>query len=585
MNLLGDSNVAHPSQGNRIRRNELLICIGSATLWLCYVSTFLFSNSKYVNLQWGDFLAMIDALFPYFNLITLSLGLLCVACVIYKIENEYLRIELLVQSAITFWVTPFYLTGYVANPDTLFHGGVSAYAPQALSGTQTFFSNMYMAYYPGSFVFNWIFMNILGVDVPTYGRLIFPTLFSASIVLLIYLFGSRIFGRKIAFFSTFLTVLGLYYVEIHVSPDAVGEVLVLTTLCFIGLRNVKGLMLSIILVGFLVITHPESPLLLCVFLGAELLTQRAVGVYNKYASSLFSLMLVTMPLWFAWGLFNAITTVGTLAVSISLVVSFLLGFRVNESLLPSSTLYPLFGMLRSYLLYSYGALALALAFWSIKIGRISRSRHPLRNLWPNLYLILCATLFFLVTYLLRTTTAGGINLAQRGIFYLIICLSLLIASPLANVIEGPSHRRRLVIAVMIVFWVAANGFIYPLASYYAYAGGSYSHSEGLGTEFLTNINVDSNQILDFTPSEFTVVSMLPIIHFVVWHETEVASLKGVCVDIAIFHRTDYFYSANQELSFSNNSYTRSYSAIQSIAMNRIYSNPSYEVFTRPSSCG
>ena len=579
-----------------MHRNERLTLVASLLLWIAYFLCLMHSYPMYISAQRGHSVAMIDALFPYFNLITLSLSLLCFGCVIYKIENKFLHTLLLTQFSLILWLTPFYLSGFVLSHDTLYHGGVSLYAPEVLNGTHTYFSD-YLENYPVSFIFNWIFLNIIAVDMPTYGRLIFPSLIGVATAILMYNFASKLFDGRIALISTFLAIIGLYYVEIQVSPQSIGVMLVLTTVSLLYRGDAKSKIGSILPILVLIPTHPVHPLLLTVFLIAPAISQRLTHTSSRYVPFGVSYTLLVAAGWLAWALFHSVT-VGAMPFvhTIYKVAAFSFAVDPMEAVNPTKTLFPLFEFLRTYILYSYAAVLFAFTLTNLNLNRIRSIKGTYRHLTraPGLKRVMIFTfiiLFFLLAYVLRTSTGeGGVNLVQRAIFYLFLSVCMFIASSFIGSIDKAASRSlKLLLVIVIGCWIATTAFVYPLASYSHTSYSAIPYSEGAGIEFLGRITLDSKSVFTYRPKDFVLTTRTGELNLIKLSEEKnklpenLEEIVERSIDVAVFQRGLYYYSSNQDLSFEDNAYTRVYDAVsQSRVMNKVYTNPSYDIFMKVS---
>ena len=567
-----------------------MILLASIVLWIAYLLCAMTGYGKYANAQMDDPLAMVDALFPCLNFISLSISILGFVCIVYKIENRYLHVLILTQFSLILWVTPFYLSGFVVSHDTLYHGGVSSYAPDVLRGGHTYFSG-YLENYPMSFVFNWIFMNIIAADVPTYGRVVFPTAISVATAILMYNFVTKLLNSRVAFASTLLTIPALYAVEIQVSPQSIAVILVLTIVSLLYRSDAKSKMLSVLALLVLVVTHPLHPLLLAMLLVAPGIVEWLTHVRSGVHFSFYVLLLGVA--WVAWALFNSTAmSFVPLLEGIYHVITFRFAVYPGEAVYPSRTLFPLFGFLRTYILFSYAAVAFGCGLAYLNLRRIGNTRAMYKGLISalgpkRLMLITSILVFLFLTFVLRTSVyEGGINLAQRSIFYLFLSLCIFIASTFDEVIHKPvSLGRKALLLVLICSWVAGIAYIYPLASYYDAGYSAIPYSEGVGIEFLRHIPSDS-AIFTWTLNDLALTSRAPRLELV-WLPQDRSRLPQDLqqevenIDAAIFQRGSYYYSINQDLSFQDNAYTRMHQAVsQSTTMNRVYSNPSYEIFVK-----
>lgn len=536
--------------------------------------------------------ATIDALFPDLNLIGSSLALLCLGCTLYKIDNKYIQIMLLVQLSLALWVTPYFLSSYIEAHDVLYHGGASLYAPQALTGKDTYFSD-YLQNYPVSFVLNWIFMNVTGTDLRAYGGLIFPTLAAIIFVVLMYFFASQLFCRRIAFLSTSLTIVGLYYVEHQLAPQTVGVVLVLTSVVLLNHPDPKSRILALLPMLVLVGTHPISPLLLAVFLVAPLIAKSVARETNHHVTPPVSYLVLLIVAWLAWAFFHAVTK-GAIPLSAALyrTLGVLLFVQPSRAVLPAPTLYPFIGYLRTYFVYSYAMVYLVFFLTFLSLSRINSIPGVLRQLiialgTKRIMLISCSVLFLLAAFALRTLPfGGGINLVQRALFYFYVCTSIFIASSFTRAISKKHFRASLLLIVLVGAWIGSAAFAYPVASYYSVAYSSVPYSQGVGIQFLNHSTLESKRVFSYRPDDLAFASsMISRTETEIVYLPENRSMQSLqqfvhdSVDMVIIQHDQYYYYVDEDLSLTDNTYTRMNKAlIESTVTNKVYSNPSFDIF-------
>ncbi len=573
-----------------MRRAERIALGASFSLWIVYIFSLLLAYPKLLATLSINHFAAIDAIFPYLNLLAMTISLLCFVCALYRMENKYVQIELLIQLSLTLWVTPYFLSSYIMGHDILYHGGVSIYAPQALAGSHTYFSD-YLEDYPMSFILNWIFMNVTTIDLPVYSRLIFPAFASMTYVVLMYSLASRFFERRIAFLSVCLTILGLYYVEIQMAPQTVGVMLVLTSVLLIFRSDLKSKILALLPISLLIGTHPESPLLLSVFLVASFVAARITHDYN-YRKGYSSFLILIIVGWLTWAFFHAVT-MGGIPISKALVsiFQFAISLESTRTFLPNQTLFPLIGYLRTYFLYGYVLMYLGLLLTFLHLRALSSIPKLLKHLTVELgsgrvMFISCSAFFLLVAFFLRTSTGDlGINLVQRALFYFYLCMSIFIASSLIRMSSRNRSRAKLLLLLLVGSWIGSTAFVYPIASYYAVAYNSVPYSQVVGIEFLSHSTLESKRVFSYRPNDLAFVSRTESIEIV--YQPQNASIQNLqgfvqkSLDVAVIQHDQYFYFADQDLSLSDNTFVRMNEVlINSPEMNMVYSNPSCQIFFR-----
>ena len=258
------------SQGskNRDLTKTLIVLILAAVAALIYVVSVFLAYQVFQDTWLTDPLAEIHSLYPLYYIAIALAALSVVACVLWRVGNRCIHVLLLMLFAVMLWLTPYWLTSFVRLGDSAWHVGVAMNIPQVLDGEQTVFSN-YGWDYPGSFIYHYSFVKILGIQPLTYIHL-FPLLCALLFVILCYALVDRLFSSKVALLSMLMAIPGLHYLQLHASPHAIGALLMLTTLLLLTQRAaaVKVIPLAVILIGIIIFTHPTTPLLLTIFLAA-----------------------------------------------------------------------------------------------------------------------------------------------------------------------------------------------------------------------------------------------------------------------------------------------------------------------------
>ncbi|MCK4794662.1 MAG: hypothetical protein KAV87_63620, partial [Desulfobacteraceae bacterium] len=199
------------------RTRILIILILAVIAGLVYLLSIFLAYSVFQNTRLTDPLAELNSLFPLYYIAIALTALSCIGCLIWRIENKYLHLLLLSLFAVMLWFTPYCLAGFVRLPDGPWHVGVAMQIPQVLDGDPVAFSG-YAWSSPGSFIYHYAFLNILGMESTTYISLFFPLFCLSMFVLLCYVFVAKFFSQQVAFLSVLIAIPGLHYIQLHPSP-------------------------------------------------------------------------------------------------------------------------------------------------------------------------------------------------------------------------------------------------------------------------------------------------------------------------------------------------------------------------------
>jgi hypothetical protein len=453
-----------------------------------------FAVPQFQNSAWDDSLAMVNVLFPQFLIILLLFVGICLLVFRQYDSPTWLHMLLVGQFAVILYFTPFLLSGFSWNPDTLWHAGVAEYIPDVLSGSN-FVLTQYAQAYPFSFVVSYFAENVLGLGVHLYTLYIYPLICMIGISELAYVFASRVFNPKIAFLTMLLALPALHYFEPHVSPFSFGTLLVLSSLILLTIESRKSLFLSFVLIILLTVTHPISPVSLGIYLFAAML----VGIFFRRAAkagdyvpqtSLFSQFLFLGVLWFSWTFFYAIPKY--LGVQIAIQNFFNLNFLSKLFYVSAFTggaesfIFPGIHQLGLAIYAAIFLLFLAPSIWnSILFLRRHKKPKLTTTAYKRLTLSLAAILYAVMGYLLFLSS-GERFLLGRGLLFFIFMGSMVIATYLIGLGKTRSSTKTFFAFGLVAFLACT----FPLVAYSKEAYNTFTPSAGEGLSFLSsNVNL------------------------------------------------------------------------------------------------
>jgi len=577
------------SQGSRNRdlTKTLIVLILAAVAALIYIVSVFLAYQVFQDTRLTDPLAEIHSLYPLYYIAIALAGLSVFACVLWRVGNRCIHVLLLILFAVMLWLTPYWLTSFVRLGDSAWHVGVAMNIPQVLDGEQTVFSN-YGWDYPGSFIYHYSFVKILGIQPLTYIHF-YPLICTLLFVILCYALVARLFSSKVALLSMLIAIPGLHYLQLHASPHTIGALLMLTALLLLIQRGAatRIIALAVILILIIIITHPTTPLLLAIFLAAALL----IGiVYSRRISgaqvALAALLIICFAGWFSWHWFHfgspwKVGSGGIGGINQSLTPG---GFEVTQEYLSGTRfIYKSIYSLNRGIYFLYAAAAIlgllyiaartytekrSIGQWLSKLGGINRGEACLAlSILPLLVL----------TFLMAERNP---DLIETGLTYIILSLAVIIAS----VIVRLKWIDRRTVASFLMAGALFLTLSFPIVAYSIDAYSSYPSSEEAGLSFLAaEGDLEGRTVTGWNLKQLALYSQ-PYpnqTQFVLLYSVNSQNLDEVKPDVVVFRNTGYYYAAmRNDLSFEGNSYTRCLVTVESRRYDKVYSSPTFEVYLK-----
>ena len=573
------------------RSKLLIILIATSIAVILWVLSLFYAYPEFQGTRLTEPLAEIYSLVPLYYIAIALAALSSLACVIWGVRRRGLHILLLMVFAIMLWVTPYLLTSFVRLPDSPWHIGSALNIPEIINGEPVPLS-VYAWDFPGSFVYHYSFVKVLDAESLTY-IYFFPLFCTFLFVLLCYLLVARMFSDKIAFLAMLLAIPGLHYLQLHASPHTVAALIMLTALLLLSTRGAarKTMPVALILVVIIVVSHATTPLLFSIFLTAALVVgivySRRIG---RVRIALVGILAVCLAGWFAWFSYHPLSpTVQTAGEGIEskstegIYQSLMTDFDVaGEFLTGTRFLYSSIYSLNKSIYFLYAsAVALGLVYvasrnyagrkglrdWLSRIGGIKRNEA---------IMALSAIPLLLLTFLL----AGRAHeLIETGLSYIILTLSCIIASVILRQnwrIKGVVH---LSVIVLVLFLTLSS----PIVAFSIDAYSNFPESEEEGLQFLSEYGslegkrvatTNSVQLAGYIQGPQNDIRILDI------KDMWALDLSEKMADMVIFRNTGYYYSALRlDLSLEDNHFTRYRDKIESAGYDRVYSSPTFEVYS------
>jgi hypothetical protein len=557
----------------------LILAALAAMLWLL---SLLSAYTDFQGTRLTDPLAEVHSLSPlYYAALVLS-ALACVGCFVWRVRGRAVHLVLLLVLAAVLWLTPYLIAGFVRLPDAPWHVGVAQWTPEVLNGEPVLFDN-YAWDYPASFVYHYAFMGVTSVGPLTYIA-VFPGVSMLVFIILCYSLAARLFNDRVALLSMLVAIPGLHYLQLHVSPHALGALLMLTVLLLlvVGRGAARVLPVAAVLTILLIVAHPTMPLLLSIFLAAALVVGvvRLRGI-GRVEVALAGLTALAFAGWFFWYAFHP----GSHWKSAEEVYQ-----NISPAQLGSGTDYVtgtkfiyggIFALNKAvYFLYgAVGVLAVCLmaarAFLR-RTGMGSSVRRLCGLKRSEAMLVVSIPPLLVLTFLL----AGRSHvLIETGLTYLVIAISCVVASIVVRTgwIDRRPGRASVTVAALFL------ALTFPVLAYSIDAYSSFPKSEEAGLRFLAEHGaLDGKTVATTSVTQLALYEgSLPVdAHFVEMNEKGGYDLAARKPDLIAFRSTGYYYDAMRfDLSFEDNRYNQELELIENSDYKKVYDSPTFHVYS------
>ncbi len=539
-------------------------------LWAIIVMT---AYPSFQNNRGSEPFSEILVLFPYFFLL-LAAYVLCFVFLSGRFSmGKWCLYGFVLVGAIILWYTPYALSGFVKQADTVWHMGMAANAPAILAGESMPFSS-YVTSFPLSYLFGYMIIQVSGLPIVTVSNYVLPFLFTSMISFLIYVILSSFSDYKTGALATVACMPFMYYISLHFSPQVVGTVLVFAgILC---LRNRKEGLAIILALLILPITHILSfaALLMIIIIHFFVLyRKRLLGGMDIAGTSKKNIWVITFFIVAAiiLVLFTTLIVYGNIFFSrFSLDIIF-------PFLIDNLAFTPWFKQLVSVIYLSLFALfiyILARKFIDSK-GRLNNLKKSIKNASYNTLFLTISSIASLGFGIMIAVAVHSPVLIERGLLYFIPFASLFIATNIGSKVDKKIGDRK------NVFMLIKNGSViilvllflaYPLGSYSIDAYNSFPASEEQGIVFIaTRAYIDNISIHMYAPGQIDAYIM---------PDTKVAMTlhKGEIYDYSIYRRSADFkvilHNPDGESTYKN-----TYEDFDTnLTYMKIYCNPTFYIY-------
>jgi len=564
----------------------LTLAFAAAAIYL--ISVYL-AYTRFNNTRLVDPLAEANSLFPLYYVAIGLTAALCAACFFMRVNNKYLHMLLVWMFAMMLWFTPYYLAGFVRLPDGPWHVGVGLQISEVMQGATVTFSE-YGWSFPGSFIYHRAFLTILGIEPTGYIALLFPFLCISVFVLLWYVLVAKLFDGRVAFLSVLIAIPGLHYIQSHPSPHTLAALLMLSALLLALTKGTAAKVLAIVAVVAIIISHPTTPLLLAIFLTAALLTNM---VYSRRLRrtqvALAGILLLCFVGWYLWLSYYHVVPTGAVSEG-ELVheVEVPAGMGISQQYLTGTAFVyaGIFNLNKAvyffYAILAAAAVAYVAAKTFIRERRVGKWVAKLGGIQPGQALMAMTVPPLIVLSVLLAETAPC--LLETGLTFAVLALSCVIASviPFSGQYKG---RTWGVIGVSVLTGLLFLTFSFPTIAYYIDAYSSFPESEERGLGFVaTSVPLDERTIATNSVNQLALYLDDPLnkTKLVALHQRIPPDLDESQPHVVVFRSTGYYYAAmRHDLSFEDNRYSEYSRFVDVNEYDKVYSNPTFEVYSRP----
>ena len=567
----------------------------SVVLLFCWLIIVNVAYPTFQNSRLDDPFAETNSLIPYFFIVIIAFAVLCLYATWSGIGDWKLHTLLLFEFSLILWFTPYLMSGFIREPDSIWHASVGSNVGYVLAGNTTMFSR-YSELYPGSYVLSKILLTSLGVDILPYIRLIFPIIYSYIVIILCYSISRKFLGGRYGFVSMLPVILGFHYIKLYPCPSTIGFVLLLTLILLLIIQRINLMYISLMTLCFLIlaITYPIYPLF---FLGVVLILYLTFLIYkieNKKRALRIFILIVSIPfvIWLLGvEIFGDSFDNGLLSRILDAIMVLFTGKGAGGGFA-----FPTILIINITAYLSYGIIMIF--FVSLFILSNHRKNQGIKH---NIFNIISKhghirTYLFCVICLSAIMTALlgmlSFTLIERGLSLFIFFSSIYILSMFRLMSRKYRHNihtqhvariffKRKYPMIFFVIWVVTLAFAYPIIAYSIDSYTSIPQSENIGLEHISTVADFQDKSVHIAMPGQLAYYLEPEVNFS-YYTSSYANYEELNVNILIYRNTAYYFiGMRSEASLDNNSYTRSIDNISiSDDFNKVYSSSTVDVFVR-----
>ena len=549
--------------GEKKKLSPIIAILTMATLFLIWASIVRLAYPDYLNTRTAEPLAEIFALYPLFFMLLGGYILSFLFLDRKYLIGKWTMFGFILLGAVFLWYTPYLLSGFVKQADTIWHMGMAANVSPILDGQGMPFSS-YVTSFPLSYVLGNMLIQVTGTEMLYLANYVLPAILMFIMLLLFYLVLGSYFHYRVAGLALLISLPLFYYVSLHFSPQVIGIVLIFSTMLLLN----RGKLLPAIIIGILILpfTHIISFVVFIGFLALHLGIQHREKLLGDNKSRLTSkrvwLLVILAVVAMSFLLFTDLFNYGDLFFSrfnIGNIAPFLLDNLVRN---------PWFKMLVGIIFVS---LFMIFSYHMVKKGSSCYAKNK-KNL-ANCILYVPKKYLFIISFSLMCLAMGVLIaiaenspvLLERGLMYFIPFSLALILWFSRAALKASNYRAVFAIVLLGLF------LAYPLGSYPVDAYNSFSESESAGLEFIGYELELNNTSITFYASGQLDAYITPEDNITMKH------IHGLPYDWYAYRQSGYFKDVMHNPD--NEVYEPRFEGYdRSPSYNKIYSNPTFYIY-------
>lgn len=460
-----------------------------------------------ITVKWNDLqiirqhnpLWLIDVLYPYIFIIIICLVLLISISIWANLQSIWLHTALLTILTLVLLCTPYYIGAVARFPDTF---GVAS-SVENLSTILNSSTDAYASDYPLAYILFYIVNNIAGIALLEFSQNIFSPAVLIFFILLWYLFIRRVSTPRIAFLAASLAIPALI-VEVTISPNSVGMVLVLSALLLLAIGTMWGKILMLLLSATLVLVHPLNIIMFAAFLISFELTNQLTKRRQrekKIGVPIISMLLIFVG-WFMWSMFESSRGSHIIRIVLDILTTKPSSIGGGDSASGGGiSTYSFIQeiMLSSYSIYAVVGIIVILCTIVYCAQIIFKKKKPdpnglfgTYNLMP--YMLWSSIILFAMTFASYFFVGEGEQIVSRSMNYgmlsLSVCISIFIFYVFASLRKAGNEKMLKYIACSIIIMFIFVSVAYPIHAYSRESYISYTESHIAGTLFYSDYRAD-----------------------------------------------------------------------------------------------
>ena len=492
-----------------MKKTEKLLLSSAFFLFTAWLTLIVVKWGILQDLRHSDVLWLMNALSPHLFIIIVGLVLIISIAVLLNTRNIWFHTALITIFTMVLLCTPYFVGSVARFPDTFGVASTVGHLSAALTGT----AGSYASDYPLAYFLFYIVKGVSGMNLFDYSQLIFSPAVLVSFITVWYLFIRRISTPRIALLAATLAVPAVI-VEVTISPNSVGMILVMSALLLLATNTVRGKALMLLLSVVLVMVHPMNIIMLITFLVTfsfvNLLTRKQQRDNKVDVPVILAPLIIIGRL--IWSLFESSRGSGIIRIVLNILtskpsantgggVTTGTGFNsysiVDEFMLGSYSLYALFGIIIvAYLVGSHALIVLK------RRGRDQYGILGAHNLIP--YMLISSIIFFIMTFASYFLISGGDQIVSRsmnyGILALSACISIFLLKICSSLREYNNGTFLKLIAASFAIGFIFVSVAYPIHGYSRESYISYTESQISGknfdAEYAANIGAQNKKVFN-----------------------------------------------------------------------------------------